>query len=182
MMMQMLHAGGVPVVADTVKRDEFNPWGYFEIPIDGVPGVGPGVEPLLRHCVGRAMKVTAASLPLIRPHVVELRVIYMVRDVDRVTASFGRLNAARGSPAAPSSLVQSVSAAGMDHAARLAGPDGVLVVQYEDAVRFPRLAAEAVASFVGLDFDVERAALVPYSSRVERTIDSGATMSSLPCC
>jgi hypothetical protein len=154
----MLRAGGIPVVADEDRRDEFNPDGYFEIPPNGVPGVEPGVAPLLEYCRGRAAKVTALALPRLYGAAVPLRVVLMRRDLDACAGSFARLNAARALPQVPRSVVEFVTSYGQRVADELT--QHVLRLSFEGTVRDPAAAAKMLGAFIGQPFDEAAAARV----------------------
>jgi hypothetical protein len=84
MMMQMLAAGGMPVLADDVRRpDPHNPRGYLEFD----PVKRTAKDPAwLAGAAGRAVKVVHLLL-LNLPVAHEYRVIFMNRDLDEVLAS-----------------------------------------------------------------------------------------------
>src|ERR1700730_8489910 len=88
MMMQMLKAGGLPVLTDGVRRpDESNPRGYLEW------------EPAKRlHLIpeaivvadGKAVKIVSVLLPFLPKHH-EYRIIFMRRPLEQVVASQDRM-------------------------------------------------------------------------------------------
>lgn len=153
--MQMLFAGGIDVVAED-RRDAFNPNGYFEIPIDGIPGVKPGIERLMEHCRGKAAKVTAVSLHLLKNTKVPLKIIYMERDSAACAKSFARLNEARGTRIIPQNVVEYFTDLGRSTAMKLT--DSVLWLKYENIISDPMIAASCISDFVGKPFDIEAAA------------------------
>src|SRR4051794_21927335 len=84
MMMQMLAAGGIPVLTDSVRApDPDNPQGYFEL--DAVKRTAADAG-WLAGAPGKAVKVVHLLLPEL-PTGYEYRVIFMHRDVREVLAS-----------------------------------------------------------------------------------------------
>ena len=84
MMMQMLAAGGMPVLADDARApDPDNPRGYFEFgPAKRTARDGRWVG----GAVGKAVKVVHLLVPAL-PAGYEYRVVFMCRDVREVLAS-----------------------------------------------------------------------------------------------
>ncbi|HEX3351343.1 MAG TPA: hypothetical protein VHS34_00865 [Terriglobales bacterium] len=157
LMMQMLAAGGVPVLSDGERRaDADNPRGYLEwerikqLPKD--PGCIVEAE-------GKAVKVISQLL-LSLPAGHEYRVIFMQRPLPEVLASQDEMLRRRGTfdPADDASVV---ARAFQDHLsdvyAWLNGKPYVKVsrIQYHAVLRKPRETAEAVAQFLELPLDVE---------------------------
>lgn len=84
MMMQMLYAGGVPVLRDDERpADINNPHGYFEL--EAVKHT-PVDDAWVARAPGHAVKVIHALLRVL-PSVYRYRVIFMKRDLDEVVAS-----------------------------------------------------------------------------------------------
>jgi hypothetical protein len=84
MMMQILAAGGIPVLTDNVRRpDEDNPRGYFEFePVKKADSDTSWVD----NADGKAVKMVYRLLYEMPPgHT--YRVIFMLRDLDEVIAS-----------------------------------------------------------------------------------------------
>lgn len=84
MMMQMLQAGGMPILTDGVRGpDADNPRGYWEFePVKKLPAANDWVA----LAVGKAVKVVHALIPSL-PSGFRYRVILMRRDVREVVAS-----------------------------------------------------------------------------------------------
>ncbi len=97
MMMQMLEAGGQPVlVDDTRKADASNLLGYYEYaPVKNLPTDSSWVS----TAEGKAVKVVS---PLLRylPDTFHYRIIFMERDVTELLASQNVLLAMKGGEAA----------------------------------------------------------------------------------
>ena len=84
MMMRMLEAGGVPVLADGVRRpDEDNPHGYYEF--ERVKQVKED-KAWLPEARGRVVKMVSALLPEL-PAEHRYRVVFMERDMAEMLAS-----------------------------------------------------------------------------------------------
>jgi hypothetical protein len=98
MMMQLLHAGGMPVSTDGVRAaDEDNPRGYFELEAvkrlrDSEPW--PGLAAL----VGKAVKIVCPLLYYL-PNDFQYRVILMHRDAEELLTSQRIMLEHRGVPA-----------------------------------------------------------------------------------
>ena len=84
LMMQMLHAGGMPILSDDTREpDESNPRGYFEL--ESVKDT-PVDDSWVQKAPGHAVKVIHALLRVL-PHSYEYRVIFMKRNLAEVVAS-----------------------------------------------------------------------------------------------
>jgi hypothetical protein len=83
-MMQMLHAGGMPILTDSRRPpDEDNPRGYFELEAVKQTKQDPS---WLRDAAGKAVKVIHLLLPHLPPSY-EYRVILMRREMTEILAS-----------------------------------------------------------------------------------------------
>lgn len=93
MMMQMLEAGGVPILSDGIRKaDEDNPRGYYEYePVKKVREDTSWIE----GAMGKAVKMVYALLPDL-PDTHRYRVIFMRRDMNEVIASQNRMLARHG--------------------------------------------------------------------------------------
>jgi hypothetical protein len=157
LMMQMLAAGGVPILSDGERRaDVDNPRGYLEwerikqLPKD------PGC---IAEGEGKAVKVISKLL-LSLPAGHEYRVIFMQRPLPEVMASQDEMLRRRGN-FDPDEDNSAVARAFQDHLsdvyAWLNGKPYVKVsrVQYHAVLREPKETVEGVAKFLGLPLDVE---------------------------
>jgi len=91
LLMQILHAGGVPVAFDTASRppDENNPRGYFEL--EGgkiISRLMNGSFPLADYR-GRFIKITAFGLKFLPPG--KYRIIYTERNIEEVLDSMEKM-------------------------------------------------------------------------------------------
>jgi hypothetical protein len=151
-MMQMLAAGGMPVLTDSRRApDVDNPRGYFEL--EAVKAIARD-QSFLDGARGKAVKMIyslLSHLPLDR----EYRVIFMQRDLDEVLASqrkmldrHGRAGAAVTDAqlkAVYSSQVQQVLRRLADHAESV----GLLEVDYAALIADPVAGARNVNAFLG---------------------------------
>ncbi len=96
LMMQMLHAGGMPILTDGERRaDPDNPEGYYEW--EAIKKLRRQPE-ILRQAEGCALKVITALLPAL-PRRHRYKVIFMDRPIAEVVASQGKMIARRGKKA-----------------------------------------------------------------------------------
>ena len=98
LMMQMLSAGGLPVLSDNIRAaDEDNARGYFEWEkIKQLPK-NPGC---IAEADGKVVKVVSALLPAL-PGAFSYRIIFMQRPLTEVVASQSAMIARRGTSGAP---------------------------------------------------------------------------------
>jgi hypothetical protein len=172
LMMQMLAAGGLPVVTDEVRGgDESNPRGYFEL--EAVKGLerGGDVE-WLRRARGRAVKVVSPLLTHL-PETFNYRVILMERHLAEVIASQDTMLARRGQPAetvAAGELTRRYEVHMRHVRALLAGRRcfEALVVGYADVLGRPLEEATRITHFVGKPLDRQRMVAV-VDDRLYRT-------------
>jgi hypothetical protein len=157
MLMQMLAAGGVPVMSDGLREaDEDNPRGYLEY---------EPVKNLLRDASwleagrGKAIKIVAPLLGAV-PAGLPCRVIFVERDVEEVLDSQARMIERRGekiedTPARRALLKIEYAKTVARVKAMLAQRAGtrVLSVGYREAVSEPAAVAERVNEFLGGGFD-----------------------------
>jgi predicted AlkP superfamily phosphohydrolase/phosphomutase/tetratricopeptide (TPR) repeat protein len=166
MMMQMLAAGGLPVLTDGAREaDENNPRGYFEHA--AVKRLATDAA-WIAECRGRAVKVVS---PLVRhlpraatspPYVI----IHMQRPVAEVVASQRSMLARGGRPAAGAS--DALLIAGFEREAAITrafagqlaaeGRGWVLELDYHRCLADPMAAAGQLASLLGPGFDTAAAA------------------------
>jgi len=156
LMMQMLAAGGVPILSDGERRaDADNPRGYLEWErIKQLPK-NPGC---IAEAEGKAVKVISQLL-LSLPAGHEYRVIFMQRPLPEVMASQDEMLRRRGTfdPGEDTSVV---ARAFQDHLsdvyAWLNSKPYVKVsrVQYHAVLNEPKAVAETVAKFLALPLDV----------------------------
>jgi hypothetical protein len=157
LMMQMLAAGGVPVLSDGERRaDVDNPRGYLEWERIKTLPKSPGC---IAEAEGKAVKVISQLL-LALPAGHEYRVIFMQRPLPEVMASQDEMLRRRGT-FDPGEDNVVVARAFQDHLsdvyAWLNGKTHVKVcrVQYHAVLRGPKEVAEAVAKFLELSLNIE---------------------------
>jgi hypothetical protein len=164
--MQMLRAGGMPVLADATRApDADNPAGYLEY----APVLRTATDPSwVAQAPGHAVKVIYALLRQLPPGF-EYRVLFLRRRLDEVIASQERMLARRGVPVdagLPRERLAEV------FATQLAATEAWLALQprfrtlafdYREVVADPHLAAVAIDTFLGgrLDRDAMASAVDP---------------------
>ena len=158
MMMQMLEAGGVPVLTDGVREaDEDNRRGYYEL--EEVKRSRRDVS-WVAQAAGKAVKVVSMLLYEL-PEDRHYRVVFMRRDMDEVLASQRAMLKRRGEPDPGQASDQEIGAKFQAH---LAEVDGwmeqrsnmeALHVEYADVLEDPTSWAQRIARFLGRDMDVE---------------------------
>jgi len=157
LMMQMLAAGGLPILSDGERRaDVDNPRGYLEWePIKQLPK-----DPAcIAEAEGKAVKVISQLL-LSLPAGHEYCVIFMQRPLPEVMASQDEMLRRRGN-FNPSEDNTVVTRAFQDHLSDVYAWLNskpyvkVLRVQYHGVLREPMETAEAVTAFLQLPLDVE---------------------------
>ena len=155
LMMQMLHAGGLPALSDGQRTaDENNPRGYFEY------------EPVKR------LRSDSSWLPQARGHVVKIihlllrdlrldgslqyRIVFMQRPLDEVLSSQRAMLQRDGKAGADPAVLKKA------FESQLAQLDGWLASQpairvlkqpYQQVVQQPLAVAEALNTFLGLPLD-----------------------------
>ena len=155
LMMQMLQAGGLPVLSDGLRMaDENNPRGYLEF------------EPVKRlrterswlpQARGKAVKIIhllLRELPL--DGSLTYRIIFMQRPIEEVIASQSAMLLRDGKAAADPQVLQKVFESQLAQLEPwLAGrPDvAVLPVAYHRVLRAPGAVVEELRTFLGLDLD-----------------------------
>ena len=171
MMMQMLGAGGMPLLIDAYRPpDESNPEGYFEY---------APVKSILREtswldgAEGRAVKIVAplvAALPTDRRY----KVILMERPLEEILRSQARMLARlHGGPdAGDTARLAAALASELEQcraALAAAAHCELLAVAYHEAIAAPRAVAARVADFVGaapaLDLEAMAGAVSPRLQR-----------------
>lgn len=175
-MMQMLAAGGMPVLTDGERKaDADNPRGYYEWePIKQLPK-----QPeLIDRAEGRAVKCISQLL-LALPANRSYRIIFMERPLREVLASQAEMIRRRGS-----------GGSSMDDGALLKAFEGhlkqvemwlktkpetsVLRTQYHDVLRDPLRAAQRIEEFLALPLDTKAMAaeVVPtlYRQRAQEKV------------
>ncbi len=175
MMMQMLAAGGMPVLADEARQaDEDNPRGYYEL--EAVKKLRQD-QSWLNQANGKAVKLVAQllpNLPLGRPY----RVVFMERPLGEILASqktmLQRLGR-EGGHLTEAQLARTFLGQLQTVRRVLNRPEAqtsVLGMDYHQALRDPQAAAARLNAFLGggLDEKAMAAAIAPQLRRQGREV------------
>jgi hypothetical protein len=161
LMMQMLDAGGLPVLSDGERKaDTDNPKGYLEWErIKQLPK-----EPsLIAEAEGKVVKVIS-QLILSLPSGHEYRIVFMQRPLPEVMKSQDEMLRRRGNAASvadSSAAASAIEEAFQRHLIEvnkwLAAKENVqlLRVHYHRVLREPKVVAEELATFLGVPLDIE---------------------------
>jgi hypothetical protein len=172
LMMQMLCAGGVPVLADDLRpADRDNPRGYFEYePVKRTKESSQWVA----LAVGKAVKVVHLLLPEL-PSGFEYKIIFMQRDMDEVLRSQTEMlqRQQRQGADLPAGKLAEVFSRQVANARRWMAEQSnatTLDVKYEDVINDPASQARRVNEFLGGVLDETRmaAAVDPLLHRQRR--------------
>lgn len=153
MIMQMLAAGGLPVLTDGLREADIdNPRGYFEY--EPVKNLHRDVD-WLKSANGKAVKIVAPLLPYLPPGI-RYRVILIERDLEETLESQSRMLDRRGekvddTPARRARLKEEYSRF-LERARNflLARPDTrLLILNRDDVLSDPLAAADAMNRFLG---------------------------------
>jgi len=177
MMMQMLRAGGVPLLVDDVRKaDEDNPRGYFEL--EAVKRTRRDLL-WLEGAPGKAVKVIhalLADLPVDQAY----RVIFMQRNIDEVVQSQEAMLARTGREGASLSRERLAGALQrqVDQAlAHLQSHDcfAVRPTSYEQVITEPLGQAKAICRFLGRSLNVQAMAAAVQPTLYRQQQRDGAT-------
>ena len=155
-MMQMIAAGGMPVLTDGLRSaDENNPRGYKEW--EAAKSL-PQTPEIIAAAEGKVVKVIS-SLLFSLPKEHEYRVIFMRRAIEQIVTSQNKMLERLGQkvPNAPQRVVTS---AFNDHLKKVQKwlseqPNiSVLYVDYAAVLANPQQEAAKIAQFVGYEFDL----------------------------
>ena len=157
LMMQMLDAGGLPVLSDGAREaDTDNPKGYFEWePIKQLPK-----DPsLIAEAEGKVVKVIS-QLMLSLPPSHDYRVVLMQRPLPEVLKSQDEMLRRRGNAdlnADTSAIEEAFQRHLIEVNKWLAGKENMQVsrVHYHRVLREPKAVAGEIAAFLGIPLDIE---------------------------
>lgn len=157
-MMQMLAAGGVPVLTDDFRRtDIHNPRGYFEYQ----PALNLGARNIpadwLANARGKAVKVMAYQLKYL-PSGYEYKVVFMRRKIAEVLASCEKMKMLRPKPilSGPDQIMAFKTEYAIYEAALEKQPHlRALFVQYNDLLASPDALIVRICDFLGLPMNAE---------------------------
>jgi hypothetical protein len=162
MAMRMLEAGGVPIVADGLRRaDDDNPHGYFES--ENVKDLDKEEKDRswLSDTHGKAVKIISALLEHL-PQTHNYKVLFMQRDLQEVLASQGKMLTHRGeeSEASDGQLREAYEShlRKVKVMLRLRPQFDAAEINYADVVANPRREAERIGRFLGDHLDVQKMA------------------------
>lgn len=159
MIMQMLDAGGVPILTDGLRQpDEDNPRGYFEFePVKQLQSGAGWID----EAKGKAVKIVAPLLPSL-PAGHRYRVIFVERNLDEILASQAQMlvrrqEAVEDTPARRTRLKTEYSRLLTTVKTMLRGRAeiDVLILGRESVLQDPRAAAEDIGRFLGGGLPVE---------------------------
>jgi hypothetical protein len=161
LMMNMLRAGGVPIVTDEQRTaDDDNPRGYFEL--ERVKQMSKGDVAWVDEAPGQAVKVISALLEHLPPtHT--YRVLFMQRRLPEVLASQRKMLERRGEP---TDTIPDAKMAELftKHLEKIDGwlkqqpRFSVLYVPYHELAEQPERHVDRIIEFLGLPLD--RAAML----------------------
>jgi hypothetical protein len=159
-MMQMLAAGGMPILTDFKREpDVDNPRGYYEWEPAKLLYKDPN---RVDEAEGKAVKIVSQLL-LFLPKGRDYKVIFMERPLSEVLASQEKMLSRRGisDPTDTAGLVTAFHDHMREVVAWLEGRSEILVyrVGYRRLLRDPAEIATAVRSFLAVDLDAESMAL-----------------------
>ena len=159
LMMNMLRAGGVPIVTDEQRTaDDDNPKGYFEL--ERVKQLNKGDVAWVEGSQGKAVKVISALLEHLPP-TSSYKVLFMRRRLPEVLASQKKMLERRGEP---TDTIPDEKMADLfqRHLQKIEGwlaaqPNmSVLYVPYHELAERPEPQIEQIVPFLGLDLDVAK--------------------------
>jgi len=155
LMMQMMAAGGMPVLTDGQRSaDANNPRGYFEL--ESVKSLSRNQD-VMAQADGKVVKVISSLLPSL-PRQFEYRVIFMCRPLEEVISSQNRMLERLGKEVPPTPTA-SVVAAFEEHLKKIRSwlsqqsNLAVLYVEYAAVLETPEEQTRRICSFLGRDLD-----------------------------
>lgn len=156
LMMQMMSAGGMPVLTDGLRSaDANNPRGYFEL--EAIKALARDQE-AITGAEGKVVKVISSLLSSL-PRQFDYRVLFMCRPLEEVVASQNRMLERLGKEV-PQTPTAAVVAAFDAHLRKVKlwlsqQPNmAVLYVQYLDMLRAPAEQAAKICTFLGRELDL----------------------------
>ena len=163
MMMNMLEAGGVPVVSDSIRdADEDNPNGYFEF--EPVKKLSEGQTDWLAQADSKVVKIVSALLEYL-PASRRYKILFMERDMKEILASQQKMldrrrEESKVSDAEMEAQFQKHLADVKFWLARQPSME-VLYVNYNELISNPEKHTQAIADFIAISVDVEKMRSVP---------------------
>jgi hypothetical protein len=175
MMMRMIDAGGIPVLTDQVRRpDQDNLRGYYEFEPVKRTKENPSWLDLAGGKVVKMVYRLLYDLPADR----EYRVVFMQRNLEEVVASQDVMLSHRGREAGNLPTEKLIGlfkqqAAEFDAWVRKQPNFRTLYVNYNEALRDPRVTAEMVNQFLGGGLDTEAMVKVVEPELYRQRFESG---------
>lgn len=155
LMMQMMAAGGMPVLTDGQRSaDANNPRGYFEL--ESVKSLSRNPD-VIAQAEGKVVKVISSLLPSL-PKQFDYRVIFMCRPLEEVISSQNRMLERLGKEVPPTPTA-SVIAAFEEHLKKIRSwlsqqsNLAVLYVDYPAVLEAPEEQTRRICSFLERDLD-----------------------------
>lgn len=161
LMMQMLHAGGLPTVSDGVRQpDASNPRGYFE---DERVKRLRSDRSWLPEARGHAVKIIHLLLrELLLDGSLQYRIVFMERPLDEVLASQQAMLLRGGAKPAEAALLRKAFETQLSQLDTWIAAQPLLTVMrmpYHEVLRGPPTAAQTLDDFLGGGLDVAAMAL-----------------------
>lgn len=162
--MQMLDAGGLPVVSDKIRSaDEDNPKGYYEL--ERVKDLETETDKTwLREYKGRAVKIISFLLTFL-PSDINYKVVFSMRNIDEILASQKKMLERRGEDS-PDTDDGKMKKNYFQHLLRVRhflsnnANFQILYVDYHDILNKPRREAARINKFLGGGLDTGAMAAV----------------------
>jgi hypothetical protein len=156
LMMQMLNAGGLPVLTDGRRAaDANNPRGYFELESVKTLASNPDI---MMNADGKVVKVVSSLLSAL-PNTYQYKIVFMCRPLEEVIQSQDRMLERLGRPI-PSHSQESAKVAFRKHLQHIYGwiarqaNMSVLYVEYMKVLQDASAEASRIARFLGHTLDV----------------------------
>lgn len=156
LMMQMLHAGGVPAMTDELRTaDEDNPKGYFEF--EKVKKIRDD-KSWLPAARGKAIKMISMLLYDL-PDSERYRIIFMRRDLDEIVVSQEKMLIRRRITPPDRTVIKSAFSMHLEKVFRWIATQPtiqLIEVDYRNLVTDPAPAVQSIAAFLPVEIDTTR--------------------------
>lgn len=170
-MMQMLHAGGIPVAFDHSRPpDEHNPRGYYEL--NGGKIINRLIDGTFdQSCYqGQVVKITSYGLKFLPEG--KYQILYMIRNIDEVLASMQKMGADIDK-VRDRRLLGKLNRISLDWM-RNRSDMNYLTIRYPDLIENPQKEMERISDFWGTRFDIQRAIKAVDSNLYRNRIPPGS--------